>query len=60
MDGMELKVARIRAGLTLYELGKLADVQPPRISEMETGKRPVSQPVVEALERLALEKKGGA
>ena len=52
MDGMELKIARVRAGLTLYELGKLSDVQPPRISEMETGKRPVSQAIIDALERL--------
>jgi hypothetical protein len=52
MDAMDLKVARVRAGLTLWELGKLADTRPERISEMETGKREIGQAVVDALEQL--------
>ena len=49
MDGMDLKIARIRARLTLWELGKLAGLHAARISEMETGKRPIIQAVVDVL-----------
>ena len=49
MDGMDLKIARIRARLTLWELGKLAGVHPARISEMERGQRPITDVVVDAL-----------
>lgn len=56
MDGLELKLERVRAGLTLYELGKLAGVHPARISEMERAQRVVSPAVVQALERLSATK----
>ena len=49
MDGMDLKIARIRAHLTLWELGSLAGVHPARISEMERGQRPITDVVVDAL-----------
>ena len=49
MDGMDLKIARIRARLTLWQLGKLAGVHPARISEMERGQRPITDVVVDAL-----------
>ena len=49
MDGMDLKIARIRARLTLWELAKRSGVHPARISEMETGKRPIIQAVVDVL-----------
>ena len=49
MDGMDLKIARIRAHLTLWQLGKLAGVHPARISEMERGQRPIIGAVVDAL-----------
>jgi transcriptional regulator with XRE-family HTH domain len=49
MDGMDLKIARIRAHLTLWELGKLAGVHPARISEMERGQRPITDVVLDAL-----------
>ena len=49
MDGMDLKIARIRAHLTLWQLGELADVHPARISEMERGQRPIIDAVVNAL-----------
>ena len=52
MDGLELKLARVRLGLTLWELGKAANVRPERISEMERGQREIDQAVVEALGRL--------
>ena len=49
MDGLDLKLKRVQAGLTQYELGKLAGLRAARISEMETGKRPIIQAVVDAL-----------
>jgi transcriptional regulator with XRE-family HTH domain len=36
-EGRRLKVARIAAGLTLWDLAQRANVQPPRISEYERG-----------------------
>ena len=48
MDGMDLKIARIRAHLTLWQLGKLAGVHPARISEMERGQRPITDVVLDA------------
>ena len=52
MDGLELKLARVRLGLTQYELGQKLRVHPSRLSEMERGQRDVTPAVVEALERL--------
>ena len=46
---MDLKIARIRAHLTLWQLGTLAGVHPARISEMERGQRPIIDAVVNAL-----------
>ena len=51
MNGLDLKVKRVRAGLTLWQLGRLAGVHPALLSEMETGKRPLSDVVAEALDR---------
>lgn len=51
MDPLEMKLGRIRAGLTQYELAQKANVHPSRLSEMETGKRPITDAVVEALDR---------
>ena len=42
MNGLELKVKRIRAGLTLWALGQKAGIHPARISEMERNQRPVA------------------
>ena len=49
MNGLDLKIARIRARLTLWQLGKLAGVHPARISEMERGQRQIADAVVDAL-----------
>ena len=49
MDGMDLKIARIRARLTLWELGRLAGIHPARISEMERGQRLITDAVADAL-----------
>jgi transcriptional regulator with XRE-family HTH domain len=37
-EGTQLRLARIAAGLTLFDVGKLADVSPPRLSEYERGR----------------------
>ncbi len=52
MDGLELKLRRIRAGLTLYDLGQRSSVHPSRISEMERGQRTIAAAVVAALDGL--------
>ena len=49
MNGLDLKLKRVRVGLTLWQLGKLAGVHPARISEMERGQRPITDVVVDAL-----------
>jgi hypothetical protein len=46
---MDLKIARIRARLTLWELGRLAGLHAARISEMERGQRLITDAVVDAL-----------
>ena len=51
MDGLELKIRRIRAQLTQHELAREAGIHPSRLSEMETGKRPIADAVIDALER---------
>jgi len=51
MDGLELKIARVRAGLTLCERGQKSGVHPARISEMERGQRLIRAAVVQALEK---------
>ena len=51
MDGLELKILRIRAGLTQYDLAQEAGIHPSRLSEMETGKRPVTDAVTDALDK---------
>jgi len=48
---MDLKLKRVQACLTQYELGKLAGLHAARLSEMETGKRPIDSVVVDALDR---------
>jgi transcriptional regulator with XRE-family HTH domain len=37
-EGTQLRLARIAAGLTLFDVGKRADVSPPRLSEFERGR----------------------
>ena len=49
MDGLDLKLKRVQAGLTLWQLGNLAGVHPARISEMERGQRLITDAVVDAL-----------
>ena len=51
MDGLELKIRRIRAGLTQYALAQEAGIHPSRLSEMETGKRPIADAVTDALNK---------
>ena len=49
MNGLDLKLKRVQAGLTQYELGQRSGVHPARISEMERGQRPITDAVVNAL-----------
>lgn len=52
MEGLELKLRRVRAGLTQYDLGRKSGVHPTRISEMEKGQCAIAESVVAALEEI--------
>ena len=51
MDGLGLKLARVRAGLTLWEVGQLVGLHAARISEMERGQRPITDAVFQAINK---------
>ena len=51
MNGLELKIRSIRAGLTQYDLAQEAGIHPSRLSEVETRKRPVTDVVTDALDK---------
>ena len=53
MQGLILKIARVRAGLTLWELGEPAGVHTERISETECGQRAITEAVVAALNEVS-------
>ena len=48
-EGVELKIARIRAGLRQYEVAARVGILPNRLSEIEAGRR---RPSPELLERI--------
>ena len=52
MNGLDLKLKRVRAGLPLSQLGRLAGVHPARISEMERDRRAIAEAVVAALDEV--------
>ena len=58
-EGTQLRLARIAAGLTLFDVGKRADVSPPRLSEFERG-RPALPPEAVARVRALLADEGSA
>ena len=49
MDGLGLTIARIKRGWTQCDLATKVRVHPARISEMERGRREITEAVVEAL-----------
>ena len=49
MDGLGLKIARIKRGWTKRDLATKVRVHPARISEMERGRREITEAVVEVL-----------
>jgi transcriptional regulator with XRE-family HTH domain len=48
-EGVELKIARIRAGLRQYEVAASVGILPNRLSEIEAGRR---RPSPELLDRI--------
>lgn len=50
MDGIEIRVARIRAGMKQYELAQQAGIHPSELSLIETGR---VQPSAERLDRIS-------
>ena len=49
MDGLDLRIMRVRAGITRYLLAQRSGIHPARISDMERGQRPITDVVVDAL-----------
>lgn len=45
-EGTQIRLARIAAGLTLFDIGSRADVSPPRLSEFERGRLTLAPEVV--------------
>jgi transcriptional regulator with XRE-family HTH domain len=56
-EGTQLRLTRIAAGLTLFDVGKLADVSPPRLSEYERGKPSLSPDAVARVRALLSEQR---
>ncbi len=54
-EGVEIKIARIRAGLRQYEVAMSVGILPNRLSEIEAGRR---RPSPELLERILRAVKG--
>ena len=52
MTGLELKILRVKAGLTQFDVGELLKVNPGRISEWEKGRRAISESIRDDLEKL--------
>ena len=48
MDGLGLRIMRVQAGITRYQLVQRSGVRPARISEMERGQRPITDVVLDA------------
>jgi len=46
-EGAQIRLARVARGLTLFDVGRLADVSPPRLSEYERGRSSLSADAVE-------------
>lgn len=49
VNGLEFKIARLRAGYRQYEVAALLGIHPSQLSEIESGRR---KPSVELRERL--------
>jgi len=56
LEGMEIKIARIRAGLRQYEVAMNVRISPSRLCEIEAGRR---QPSPELRERILQAIQGG-
>lgn len=56
-SGIELKIARLRAGIKQYELASQVNITPSHLSEIESGRREVSlelsQKLVAAIQSLS-------
>lgn len=52
MDGKELKLQRVAAGLTLWDLAREVGIHPSRISKMGKSRREVTQVILPVLAEL--------
>ena len=56
-DGLEIKIARLKAGVKQYDLAARLGIRAPALSEMESDRRPLS-PEMAARIREALDETG--
>ena len=54
-EGAEVRLARIAAGLTLFDVGVRANVSPPRLSEFERGRGSLPPDAVERVRTVLAE-----
>lgn len=52
MNNIELIVVRLKAGLKQYELAEELGIPAPYLSEMETGRRPITPEIYKEIQRL--------
>lgn len=57
-QGLELKIARIRAGLRQHEVAAGAGIAPKRLSQIETGRRRASPELIERILTAISERSG--
>lgn len=50
--GVELKIARIKAGLKQYELAAILKIGATKLSEMESGRRAIPPEVLEKIRQI--------
>jgi transcriptional regulator with XRE-family HTH domain len=50
--GIEVKIARLRAGVKQYQLAGMLGIGVSQLSEMETGRRPVSPDMAERIKEV--------
>lgn len=58
-DGLDLKLARIRAGIRQYELAVRLGIAAARLSEIEAGRRILTQEMAERIKRAINEAASG-
>ena len=57
INGLDIKIARLKAGLGQYDLAARLGIPPSRLSEIESGRRKPAPEIVEQLFKILDERK---